>query len=125
VAEDIDARKACYFFRAVTPEDYFLLQIKYAHPDLQAVEDVAVNLRILKGRHGAQRVWALMGLSAEKLSDLREWYGGANTYRAQRERVSGAAQKFWSVKGLGYWHVGDSKIARESYLQNAGSRLIF
>jgi hypothetical protein len=29
------------------------LQIKYADPDRQAVEDLAVNFRILKGRHGA------------------------------------------------------------------------
>ena len=72
VAEDIDAGKAGYFFRAVTPEDYFLLQIKYAHPDLQAVEDVAVNFRILKGRHGAASSSGATGFIGEEASRLKK-----------------------------------------------------
>src|SRR5580692_9767704 len=45
------------FFRAVAPEDGFLLRIERADPDLQAIEDVAVDLGILKGRHGAAAIW--------------------------------------------------------------------
>ena len=71
MAEDIDARIACYLFRAVAPEDNFLMQIKHADADLQAIEDVAVDLRIFKVRHGVAANWLLLRPSAGKLCDLR------------------------------------------------------
>ncbi|MGA9510311.1 MAG: hypothetical protein WBV55_16960, partial [Candidatus Sulfotelmatobacter sp.] len=103
VAEDIDAGKAGYFFRTVTPEDYFLLQIKYADPDLQAVEDVAVNFRILKGRHGAASDSGAAGFIGReafrlKRSDLSVPILSAH----QRERLDGVTKRFWSFKGLGH-----------------------
>ena len=51
MAEDIDARIAGDLFGAVAPEDNFFLQVDYAHADLQAVEDGAVGLGILKSWH--------------------------------------------------------------------------
>jgi hypothetical protein len=71
MAEDIDARIARYLFRAVAPEDDFLMQIKHADADLQAIEDVAIDLRIFKVRHGAAANWLLLCPSAGKLCDLR------------------------------------------------------
>src|SRR4029077_15157442 len=41
MAEDIDAGVAGDLFGAIAPEDDFFLQVDYAHPDLEAVEDVA------------------------------------------------------------------------------------
>jgi hypothetical protein len=70
MAEDIDSRIASYFFRAVVPEDDFLLQIEHTDPDLQAIEDVAVDRGILKGRHGAAAIWVLICSSAGMLCDL-------------------------------------------------------
>jgi hypothetical protein len=75
MAEDIDARIAGYLLRSVAPENNFLVQIKHADADLQAVEDVAVNLRILKVRHGAAASWVLVCSSAETLCDLRAGRG--------------------------------------------------
>jgi hypothetical protein len=49
VPNDIDPGIARDLFRAVTPEDNFVLQIKHAHSDLQAIEDVAANIRIGEG----------------------------------------------------------------------------
>lgn len=49
MAEDIDSRIASYFFRAVAPEDDFL-RIEHTEPDFEAIEDVALDLGILKGR---------------------------------------------------------------------------
>jgi hypothetical protein len=42
MAEDIDSRIASYFFRAVAPENDFLLRVERTDPDLQAIEDVTV-----------------------------------------------------------------------------------
>jgi hypothetical protein len=39
---------------------------------LQAIEDVAVDLGILKGRHGATAIWVLVSSSAGMLCDLRD-----------------------------------------------------
>ena len=76
MAEDIDSRIASYFFRAVAPND-FLLRIERTDPyvqaiDVQAIEDVALDLGILKGRHGAAAIWVLVCSSAGMLCDLRD-----------------------------------------------------
>jgi hypothetical protein len=83
VAEDIDAGKAGYFFGAVTPENYFFLQIKDADPDLQAVEDVAVNFRILKGRHGSATSSGANGFIGEEAFRLKRMALCVPKYRAQ------------------------------------------
>jgi hypothetical protein len=49
MAEPIDPRIARDLFRAIAPEDNLLLQIEHAYTDLQAVEGVAIDFRILKG----------------------------------------------------------------------------
>jgi len=51
VAEDIDAGITSDVFSAIAPEDDLLLQVEHAHADLQAVEDVAVSIGIVKGWH--------------------------------------------------------------------------
>ena len=56
----VDARVAQYIHPRITgntfspfaPEHYFLLQIENADPDLQGVENFAINLGILKCWHG-------------------------------------------------------------------------
>jgi hypothetical protein len=59
MALHIDSRIANYFFRFVVPEGDLLLQIEHTDLDLQAIENVALDLRILKGRHGAAAIWVL------------------------------------------------------------------
>jgi hypothetical protein len=94
MAEDINAGKAGYFFRAVTPEDYFLLQIKNADPDLQAVEDVAVNFRILKRRHSAASFSGANGFIGEEALRLKRMALRVPKHRAQ--------------KGAGCWNLQKS-----------------
>jgi hypothetical protein len=126
VAEDVDARKAGYFFRAVTPKDYFLLQIKDADPDLQAVEDVAVNFGILKGRHGSATSSGANGFIGEEAFRLKRMALRTSVRIALKGgAVAEAAQKFRSFKGLGWWHVWGGEMARESYLQEAERVLTF
>src|SRR5580658_10498230 len=76
MAEDIDAGIAGDLFGTVAPEDDFLLQIEDDDADLQAIQDVAVDLGIFKVRHGATGIWVLLCSSAGKHWDLRsrgEW----------------------------------------------------
>ena len=49
--QHIDPRISGDVFRAIAPENNFLLQIEHTHPDLQTVKDVAVDIGILKCRH--------------------------------------------------------------------------
>jgi hypothetical protein len=95
------------------------LQIEYAHPDLQAVEDVAANFRILKGRHGAASSSGATGFIGGEAFRLERMALSVPISTAPKgERVAGTAQ-FRNFKGLGWWRVWGSKIARESYLQKA------
>jgi len=55
MAEDIDSRIASHFFRAVAAADDFLLRIEHTDADLQSVADVALDLGILKARHGVRQ----------------------------------------------------------------------
>jgi len=71
VAEYVDAFIPRNVRRAITPENNFLLQIEHAHADLQAVQDVAINVRILKGWHDCARC-ALIFPSAKNHSNFRE-----------------------------------------------------
>jgi hypothetical protein len=74
---------------------------------------------------GRQQVQVLMGLSAKKLSDLREWHYACQRIGLTRSGMAGTAKNSWSFKRLGRWHFGDSQIARESYLQNGRGILVF
>ena len=71
MAEDIDARVSGDLFGTITPENNFLMQIEHDDADLESIEDVTVNLRIFKVRHGASAIWLLVGLSARMGRDLR------------------------------------------------------
>jgi len=55
VPNDIDPGIARDLFRAVTPEDNFVLQIKNAHSDLQTIEHVGANIRIAAAGMVARR----------------------------------------------------------------------
>jgi hypothetical protein len=94
VAEDINAGKAGYFFRAITPENYFLLQIKNTDPDLQAVEDVTVNFRILKRRHGSASISGAIGFIGEEALRLKRMAWRVRGIALKRERVAGPAKSF-------------------------------
>ncbi|MGC2260283.1 MAG: hypothetical protein WA594_18375 [Candidatus Sulfotelmatobacter sp.] len=83
VAEDVDAGEAGYFFGAITPENYFFLQIKDADPDLQAVEDVAINFRIFKGRHESATSSGANGFIGEEALGLKRMALHVPKYRAQ------------------------------------------
>src|SRR5208282_676286 len=51
VPENIDSRVTRDLFGSIAPENNFPVQIENADPDLQPVEDVAVNLGIFKRWH--------------------------------------------------------------------------
>jgi hypothetical protein len=51
-SENIDPRVACDLVRAVAPENNFPVQIEKADPDFEHIEDVGVNLGILKPWYG-------------------------------------------------------------------------
>src|SRR5208282_1891529 len=54
VAEHIDARVARDLLRAVAPENNLALEIENTDANLQAVEDVTVNVGVLESCHGAR-----------------------------------------------------------------------
>jgi hypothetical protein len=64
MAEHIDARITRDLLRAIAPEDNFSLQVEHTHAELQAIEDVAVNLRVLKGWHGKSSQERLLDISS-------------------------------------------------------------
>src|SRR5579872_4035817 len=51
MAEHVNARVAGELFRTFTPKYNLAPQIEHAHPDLQFIEDVAINLWIGEVRH--------------------------------------------------------------------------
>jgi len=94
VPEDIDAGIARYLLRAVAPEDDFLVQIEHAHADLQAIEDVAVNLGILKSRHWVRKsAEAIVSIGGEAfgLKELGLARPGTSVRRAGAFAVSPAS----------------------------------
>src|ERR1700693_4876117 len=66
MSQNVEARIAGDLFGAVAPEDNFFLQIEHTDADLQAVENVAANVGIVKGQHVECARVLLVYSSAEK-----------------------------------------------------------
>jgi hypothetical protein len=113
MADDIDSRIASYFSRAVAPEDDFL-RIEHTEPDFEAIEDVAVDLGILKGRHGAAAIRVLSS-SAGMLCDLRDRITNKDS------TLQGHTELRLELNGLAAWHFGAENSTREPFAINQGT----
>jgi hypothetical protein len=60
-------------FRAVAPEEDFLLHINDAHTGQKAFQDVATSVELIKGRHacGVRVLWRVIGKNSLGLQRLR------------------------------------------------------
>ena len=65
VSQHIDAGVARNFLRPITPENDFPVQVKNANADLQAIEDVAIDRGIVKGRHGGTQLECYVSIGEE------------------------------------------------------------